>query len=151
MPPTQGFPPVPLIRVCRALYISLSESILLLRDVFYHPRALLVSFQVQPSRWMTQLTYFLKVFKCLMSFEKWMLLNCGAGEDSWESPLDCKIKPVNPKGNQPWRFFWRTDAEAEAPIFWLPDVKSWLIRKDSDAGKDWWQKEKGATVDEMVG
>ena len=151
MPPTQGFPPVPLIRVCRALYISLSESILLLRDVFYHPRALLVSFQVQPSRWMTQLTYFLKVFKCLMSFEKWMLLNCGAGEDSWESPLDCKIKPVNPKGNQPWRFFWRTDAEAEAPIFWLPDVKSWLIRKDSDAGKDWWQKEKGATVDKMVG
>ena len=66
-----------------------------------------------------------------------------------ESPLDCKIKPVNPNGNQPWIVIGRTDAEAEAPILWLPDAKSWLIRKDPDAGKDWGQ-EKGATEDEMV-
>ena len=61
-----------------------------------------------------------------------------------ESPLDCKeSKPVNPKGNQPWIFIGRTDAEAEAPILWPPDVKNWLIWKDPDAGKDWRRKEKG--------
>ena len=62
--------------------------------------------------------------------------------DSWEwleSPLDCKIKPVTPKGNQSWIFIGRTDAEAEAAILWPPDAKSWLIRKDPDAGKDWRQ------------
>ena len=80
-----------------------------------------------------------------------MLLNCGASEDSWESPLDCKeIKPVNPKGNQPWIFTGRTDAEAEAPILWPPDVKNWLTRKDPDAGKGWRHEEKGLTEDEMV-
>ena len=69
----------------------------------------------------------------------------------WES-LDCKeIKPVNPKGNQPWIFIGRTDADAETPILWPPNVKSWLIRKDLDAGKDWRQEEKGTTEDEMVG
>ena len=73
-------------------------------------------------------------------------------EKTLESPLDCKeIKAVNPKGNQPWIFFGRTDAEAEAPILWPPDVKSWLIIKDLDAGKDWRQEEKGKTEDEMVG
>ena len=72
-------------------------------------------------------------------------------EMTLESPLDCKIKPVNSKGNQPWIFIGRTDAEAEAPICWLPDVKSWLIGKDPDAGKDWGQEEKGITEDEMVG
>ena len=77
-----------------------------------------------------------------------MLLSCGVGED--KSPLDCKeIKPVHPKGNQPWIFTGRTDAEAEAPILWPADVKSWLI-KDPDAGEDWGQEEKGATEDEMV-
>ena len=61
------------------------------------------------------------------------------------SPLDSKeIKPVNPKGNQPWIFIGRTDTEAEAPIIWPPDVKSWLTGKDPDAGKDWGQEEKGA-------
>ena len=76
-----------------------------------------------------------------------MSLNCGARE---ESSLDIKkIKPVNPKGNQPWIFLWRTDAEA--PIIWQPYVKSQLIGKDPDAGKDWRQEEKGATEDEMVG
>ena len=69
-----------------------------------------------------------------------------------ESPLDCKeIKPVNSKGNQPWIFIGRTDAEAEAPILWPPGAKSWLIGKDPDAGTDWEQEEKGVTEDEMVG
>ena len=68
-----------------------------------------------------------------------------------ESPLDCKeIKTVNPKGNQPWIFIGRTDAEAEAPVLWPPDAKSWLIRKDPDAGKDQMQKEKGVPEDKMV-
>ena len=80
-----------------------------------------------------------------------MLLNCGAGEDSWES-LGCKeIKPVNPKGNQSWIFIGRTDAEAETPILWPPDVKNWLLGKDPDAGKNWRREEKGMTEDKMVG
>ena len=70
-------------------------------------------------------------------------------EKTLDSPLDSKgIKPVNPKGNQPWPFFGRTDAEAEAPILWPPDVKSRLIEKDPDAGEDWRQKEKTAVVDD---
>ena len=81
-----------------------------------------------------------------------MLLNCGTGEDSCKStPVDCKIKPVNPKGNQPWIIIERTDAKAEAPIFWSPDAKSWLTGKDPDAGKDWGKEEKGVAEDEMVG
>ena len=69
-----------------------------------------------------------------------------------ESPLDCKeIQRVSPKGNRPWIFIGRTDIEAEAPILWPPDVKSQLIEKDPDAGKDWGQEEKGMTEDEMVG
>ena len=69
-----------------------------------------------------------------------------------ESPLDCKeIKPVNSKGNQPWIFIGRTDAEAEAPVLWLPDEKSQLTGKDPDTGKDWRQEEKGMTEDKMVG
>ena len=69
-----------------------------------------------------------------------------------ESPLDSKeIKPVSPKGNQSWIFTGRTNAETEAPIFWPPDVKSWLIRKDPEAEKDWRQEEKGEAEDEMVG
>ena len=72
-------------------------------------------------------------------------------QESLESPLDCKIKPVNPEGNQPWIFIGRTDAEAEAPIIWPPDEKSQFIGKDPDTGKDWGQEEKGVTEDEMVG
>ena len=73
-------------------------------------------------------------------------------EKTLESPLDCsEIQPVNPKGDQSRVFIARTDAEAETPILWPPDVKSWLIWKDSDAGKDWGQEEKGTTEDEMVG
>ena len=69
-------------------------------------------------------------------------------EKTLESPLDSKIKPVNPTGNQPWIFIGKTDAEVEAPMFWPPDMKSWLIRKDPDAGKDW--RQKGTTKEEMV-
>ena len=70
----------------------------------------------------------------------------------FESLLDGKeIKPVNPKGNQPWIFTERTDAEAETPILWPSDVKNWLIGEHHDAGKDWRQEEKGATADEMAG
>ena len=72
-------------------------------------------------------------------------------EKTLESPLDSKeIKPVNPKGNQPWTFTGRTDAEAEAPILWAHDVKNQLIEKDPDAEKDWRQKEKRAAEDEVV-
>ena len=73
-------------------------------------------------------------------------------EETLECPLDCKeIQPVHTKGNQSWIFIGRTDAEAETPILWPPDVKNWLIGKDPDAGKDWRQEEKGMTEDEMVG
>ena len=73
-------------------------------------------------------------------------------EKTLESPLDCKeIQLVNPKGNQSWIFIGRTDAEAKAPILWPHDLKSRLLRKDPDAGKDWGQEEKGMTEDEMVG
>ena len=80
-----------------------------------------------------------------------MLLNCGVREDSWESLGRGKeIQLVNLNGNQYWVFIGRTDAEAETPIFWPPDVKNWFIWKDTDAGKDW-RQEKGMTEDEMVG
>ena len=73
-------------------------------------------------------------------------------ETTLESPLDCKdIQPVHPKGDQSWVFTGRTDAEAETPILWPPDVKSWLIGKDPDAGKDWRQEKKGTIEDLMVG
>ena len=72
-------------------------------------------------------------------------------EKTLESPLDCKeIKLVRHKGNQSWIFIGRTDAEAETPMLWTPDVKNWLIWNDPDAGKDWRQEEKGTAEDEMV-
>ena len=72
-------------------------------------------------------------------------------EKTLESPLDCKeIKPVHPKGDQSWVFIGRTDAEAETPVLWPSDLKSWLIWKDPDAGKDWGQEEKGMTEDKMA-
>ena len=71
-------------------------------------------------------------------------------EPGLQSPLDCKeIQPVHPK-DQSWIFIGRTDAVAETPILWSPDVKSWLIGKDPDAGRDWGQEEKGMTKDEMA-
>ena len=73
-------------------------------------------------------------------------------EKTSESPLDSKeLQPVHPKGNQPWMFIGKTDAEVGAPILWPPDAKSRLFGKDPDAGKDWGQEEKGMTEDEMVG
>ena len=85
-----------------------------------------------------------------LSTKELMLLNCGAGEDSWES-LDCQeIKPVSPKGNQSWIFTGRTDAKDEAPVLWPPDVTSWFIRKDPDTGKDWRQMVKGVAENERV-
>ena len=86
-----------------------------------------------------------------LSAEELMLLNCGVGEDSWES-LGLQGDPASPF----WRrsvlgFFGRNDAKAEAPVLWPPHEKSWLIGKDSDAGRDWGQEEKGMTEDEMAG
>ena len=73
-------------------------------------------------------------------------------EKTLESPLDCKeIKPVNPKGSHSWIVIGRTAAEAESPILWPPDVKNWFTGENPDAGKDWRQKEKGMTEDEMFG
>ena len=87
--------------------------------------------------------------------ESWVLKNwyfwTVVLDKTLESPLDCKeIQPVHPKRGQSWVFIGRTDGEAEAPILWPPDVKSWLIGKDPDAGKNWGQEEKGTTEDEMV-
>ena len=86
-----------------------------------------------------------------LSTDELMLLNCGVGEDSWESLGLQEIQPINPKGNLSWIFIGRSDAEAETPILWPPDAKNWLIGKDPDAGKDWRQEEKGTREDEMVG
>ena len=73
-------------------------------------------------------------------------------EKTLESPSDCKvIQPVHSKGDQSWAFIAKTDVEAETPILWPPDAKSWLIGKDPNAGKDWGQGEKWMTEDEMVG
>ena len=73
-------------------------------------------------------------------------------EKTLESPMDCKeIQPVHSKGDQSWMFFGRNDAKAESPVLWPPHAKSWLIGKDSDAGRDWGQKEKGTTEDVMAG
>ena len=79
-----------------------------------------------------------------------MLLNCDVGKDSWES-LGQQGDQISQKGNQPWIFIGKTDAEAEAATLWPPDAKSRLVGKDPDAGKDWRQEEKGTTEDEMVG
>ena len=78
-----------------------------------------------------------------LSTEELMLLNCGV-EKTLESSLDCKeIQPVHPKGDQSWVFIGRIDVEAETPILWPPDAKSWLFGKDPNAGKDWRPGEKG--------
>ena len=88
--------------------------------------------------------------------ESWMLNNwcfwTVVSEKTLESSLDCKeIQPVHPKGNQSWIFIGGTDAEAETPILWPPDAKSWLIGKAPDARQDWRWEEKGTAEDEMVG
>ena len=115
--------------------------------------------------------YFLKCYFCYTVSVAWHRVLCKKNKfsikraehwrnDAFElwcwrrlsSPLHSKeIQPVHPKGDQSWIFIGRTDAEAETPILWPPDEKNWLIWKDSDAGKDWRQEEKGTTEDEMVG
>ena len=88
----------------------------------------------------------------VLDFSNTLQLFSSFSNSSLESPLDYKgLKPAHPKGNQPRIFIGRTDSEAEAPILWPPDAKSWLIRKDPDTGKDWRHKNKGMTEDEMVG
>ena len=87
--------------------------------------------------------------------ERWVLKNwcfwTVVLEKTLESPLDCKeIQPVHPKGDQFWVFIERTNVEAETPILWSPDAKSWLIWKDPESGKDWVKEEKGMTEDEML-
>ena len=88
--------------------------------------------------------------------ESWVLKNWCSWtvvlKKTLDSPLDCKeIQPVRPKGDQSWVFIGRTDAKAETPVLWPPDVKNWLIWKDPDAEKDWSHEEKGTTEDKMVG
>ena len=96
--------------------------------------------------WMWELDY-----KEIWALKNWCFWTVVL-EKTLESPLDCKeIQPVHPKGTWSWIFIGRTDAEAETPILWPLDVKNWLIWKDTDAGKDWRQEEKGMTEDEMVG
>ena len=96
--------------------------------------------------WMWELDY-----KESWALKNWCLWTVVL-EKTLESPLDCKeIQPVHPKGDQSWVFTGRTDVEAETLILWLPDMNSWLIWKYPDAGKDWSQKEKGTTEDEMIG
>ena len=92
----------------------------------------------------------------IISEESWALNNwcfwTVVLEKTLESPLDCKeVQPLHPKGDLSWVFIGRTDAKAETPILWPPHVKSWLIGKNSDAGRDWGQEEKGTTEDEMAG
>ena len=98
------------------------------------------------------LLLFLKLFILYWNIAKNWCFCTVVLEKTLVSPLDCKeIQPVHPKGDQSWVFIGRTDAEAETPILWPPHAKSWLIGKDSDAGRDWGQEEKGTTEDEMAG
>ena len=116
---------------------------------------LILSFEIIPSSqsygssshvWMWELDH-----KESLALKNWCLWTVVL-EKTLESPLDCKeSQPVHPKGDQSWVFIGRTDAEAETPILGPPDAKNWLIGKDSNAGKDWGQEEKGTAEDETVG
>ena len=121
------------------------DNILKNRDITLPTKVLLVKAMVFP----------VVVYGCELDHkEGWVLKNwcfwTVVLENTLESPLDCKkIQPVHPKRNQSWIFIGMTDAVAETPILWPPDMKNWLIGKDPDAGKDWRQEEKGVTEDEM--
>ena len=124
------------------------DSILKSRDITLPAKVHLVKAMVFSSShiWMWELDY--KESWVLKSWCCWTVVL----ENTLQSLLDCKeIQPVDPKGNQSWIFIVRTDAEAETPILWPPDVKNWLIGKAPDAGRDWRQEEKGTTEDEMAG
>ena len=123
------------------------DSILKSRDITLPTKIHLVKAMVFSSSlaWMWEMNH--KEIWALKNWCFWIVVL----EKTLESPLDCKeIQPIHPKGNQSWILIGRTDAEAETPILWPSDVKNWLIGKDPDAGKDWRQKEKGMTEDEMV-
>ena len=124
------------------------DSIFKSRDITLSTSVRLVKAMVLPVVMYECESWTIKKAECwrIDVFELWVL------EKTLESPLDCKeIQPVHPKGDQSWVFTGRTDAEAETPILWPPHAKSWLIGKDSDAGRDWGQGEKGMTEDEMAG
>ena len=123
------------------------DSILKSRDITLPTKVCLVKAMVFPVVMYGCESWTIKKAECqrIDAFALWL-------GKTLESPLDCKeIQPVHPKGNQSWIFIGRTDVEVETPILWPPDVKSWLIWKDPDVGKDWGQEEKGTTEDEMVG
>ena len=123
------------------------DSVLKSRDITLLTKVRLVKAMVFPVVMYGCESWTIKKAECrrIDAFELWC----------WRrllSPLDCKeIQPVHPKGNQSWIFIGRTDVEAEAPILWPYDAKSWLTGKDPDAGKDWRQEEKGTREDEMAG
>ena len=122
------------------------DSILKSRDITLPTKVCLVKAMVFPV-----VMYVCECWTEKLSADKLMLLNCGIWKYS-ENPLDYKeIQRVHSKGDQCWVFIGGTDVEAETPILWPPDAKSWFIWKDSDAGKDWGQEEKGTTEDEMGG
>ena len=123
------------------------DSILKSRDITFPTKVRLVKAMVFP----------VVIYGCELDYKESLVQkNWCFGtvvlEKTLESPLDCKeIQPVHPKGDQSWVFIGGTDVEAETPVLWPSHVKSWLIGKDSDAGRDWGQKEKGTTEDEMTG
>ena len=122
------------------------DSILKSRDVTLLTKVCLVKAMVYPV-----VMFGCESWTIKLSPEESMLLNCGVGDDSWES-LGLQGDPTSPsKENQSWIFIGRTDAEAETPILWPPDAKDWLIGKYPSAGKNVRQEEKGTTEDEMVG
>ena len=125
------------------------DSILKSRDIILPTKIHLVKAMAFPVVMYGCESWTIKKVECLM--KNWCFWTMVL-EKTLESPLDCKeIKPINPKGNQSWIFIGKTDAEAEAPILWPPDVKKWLIGKDPYVGKDWRQEETGMTENEMVG
>ena len=124
------------------------DSILKSRDITLSTKVYLVKAMIFPNShvWTWELDY--KESWALKNWCFWTMVL----EKTLESPLDCKeFTPVHPKGNQSWIFIGRTDAKAETPVLWPPDESSWLIGKDSDAGRDWGQEETGTTEDEIVG
>ena len=120
------------------------DSVLKSRDITLPAKVCLVKAMVLPSHvWMWELDHKEDWVPKNWCFQTMVL------EKTLQSPLDSKeINPINSKGNQPWIFIGRT--EAEVPVLWPPDEKSWLIRKDPDDGKDWEQEEKGAAEDEIT-
>ena len=127
------------------------ESILKTRDITLPTKVCLVKAMVFSGVIYECESWTIKKAECqrIDAFKLWCwrrLLDCK------RYPLDCKeIQPVHPKGNQFWIFIGKTDAEAETPILWPPDMKNWFIQKDPNSGKDWRQVERGTTEDEMVG